>query len=91
MIDFEVDVDDDEAYAALPSSYTEIDPVPLSDELDQGDVQNLAAAIRRGDRAEAELLLDRIFANDGTVTEWVERGRYGQRARQLQTPTAKAA
>lgn len=95
-IDLIVAVDDDEAYSALPSSYTEIDPIELNDELDQTDVQNLAAAIRRGDKAEAEQLLDRVFVTDGTVTEWIQRGRYGSSARSpdchvASVPKAKAA
>lgn len=67
------------------------EPESMWDDLDQGDVQDLAAAIRRGDTPEAEALLDRIFANDTTVTEWVQRGRYSQKARPAPLPRAKAA
>lgn len=67
------------------------EPESLSYELDQGDVQDLAAAIRRGDKTEAEILLDRVFASDETVSEWVQRGRYGAKARAVTEAPRKAA
>jgi uncharacterized membrane-anchored protein len=48
---------------------------------EEDDVIELAAAIRRGDRAEAEHRLDRLVEEDLRVQEWVQRGRYSTRAK----------
>lgn len=87
----DVEVKPEEALAALENVGKLPEPESLSYELDQGDVQDLAAAIRRGDRPEAELLLDRIFGHDTTVSEWVQRGRYGSKARAITEPARQAA
>lgn len=47
---------------------------------DHRQLEALSAAIRAGDRAEAEYLLDRIAAEFGSkATEYVQRGRYSLR------------
>jgi hypothetical protein len=60
--------------------------MPESEELryqfDETDVIGLAEAIRSGDTAAAELLLDKLLGEDPTVGEWIQRGRYSRRARQ---------
>lgn len=51
---------------------------------DQSDIIGLAEAIRIGDREQAELLLDRLFADTPDaveIREWIDRGRYSKRAR----------
>lgn len=75
-IDLEVEVDDDELKEEFES-----EPETLADLFRQSDVMDLAAAIRRGDAAEAELMLDRLCADDDTVTGWVQLGRYSRKAR----------
>lgn len=72
------------------------EPESLADELDEMDVRNLATAVRCGDRAEAEALLDRVFASDATVEGWIQLGRYSSKARPADchvasAPRAKAA
>jgi hypothetical protein len=42
----------------------------LADFLDQTAVMELSAAIRRGDTADAELLLERVFGGELSVREW---------------------
>lgn len=74
-----VDVDDDTAAQELPESY--FPEYQLREILNETDVFDLAAAIRRGDIAEAELLLDALAREDELVTEWVQRGRYSGRAK----------
>src|SRR3954463_3853557 len=57
----------------------EPDPEGLETTFNRGDVMGLAAAIRRGDTTEAELLLDRLIADatgGDVVAEWVQQGRY---------------
>lgn len=66
-------IDDDE------DSYRDAD---LSDLLDEDHIVDLAAAIRRGDRGEAEVLLDRIASDDFRVEEWVQKGRFSNKAKQ---------
>lgn len=56
------------------------DSVNLAFMLDQTTVYDLSAAIRRGDRTEAELLLDRLAGDDVEVTEWVQQGRFSRKA-----------
>lgn len=63
----------------------------LRHRLNESEVLGLAAAIRRGDRAEAELLLDRLVATDGTVAEWVQRGRYSGKAKTKPSEMRQAA
>jgi hypothetical protein len=73
----DVEVDDDLARDELP----EAEPEELHSRFSESDVIRLAEAVRIGDRGEAEILLDRIFGEDATVTEWIQRGRYSKRAR----------
>lgn len=75
----DVEVDDDLAAEELPESY--FPDGELHDLLDETTVFDLSAAIRRGDQAEAEYLLDRLVRDDDRVKEWVERGRYSRAAR----------
>lgn len=84
-----VDVDENEAWDSLPESYKE--PEALSSELDQTTVMDLAAAIHRGDRTEAELLLDKLFSGDTNITEWVQLGRYSKKGRVAPEALRKAA
>lgn len=42
---------------------------------DRGDVIDLGRAIRRGDAAEAEHLLDRMLGEDEVVRDWLDQGR----------------
>lgn len=58
----------------------------LSNLLDQTDIFDLSAAIRRGDRREAEFLLDRLTADDTEVTEWVQQGRFSNKAKERPGP-----
>jgi hypothetical protein len=78
-VEITVTVDDDD----MEDKFTP-DPVVtlLSDLIDKGAVFDLSAAIRRGDKAEAELLMDRIFGDDTDTKEWVQQGRYSHKARQ---------
>lgn len=77
----------DDAEVNAQDAYTALEDADLLEPqidaacFDQSDVLNLAAAIRRGDCAEAAHLLDRVFAEDATVTEWVQRGRYSGAAK----------
>lgn len=73
-------VDDDEAEEKLDLQPPETN---LSDLLNQTEVCDLAAAIRRGDTREAEMLLDRLTADDTDVAEWVQRGRFSRKARNV--------
>lgn len=79
---FEVsaEIDDDEIKDAAPKP----EPFELHEQLDQATVMDLSAAIRRGDRAEAEMMLDRLLGDDDTVTEWVQQARYSRKARVAQ-------
>src|SRR6185436_20041931 len=74
-IDFSVAADEDKL-----AEEVEEEPQTLSEQLEQSDVVNLAAAIRRGDRAEAELMLDRLCADDVTASEWIAQGRFSRKA-----------
>jgi hypothetical protein len=59
------------------------------DYLDKGEIIDLAAAVRRGDTAEAERLLDGLFGNfagSEKVTEWIQQGRFSRRARPSTAP-----
>jgi hypothetical protein len=87
-VEINVLVDDDEAEEKLDLQPPE---TGLSDLLNQTDVYNLAAAIRRGDATEAELLLDRLAAEDADVSEWVQQGRYSRKARPQVEGLRKAA
>lgn len=87
----DVEIGIEAAVNALDDADALPEPEDFGDQLDQTDVQDLAAAIRRGDRAEAELLLDRVFAHDTTVTEWVQLGRYSGKARVVAEQRLKAA
>lgn len=69
-----------ELRAELEDDY-KIEPTELRDLLDEHAVKELSSAIRRGDREEAEHLLDRLVDDDAAVTEWVQQGRYTRRAR----------
>lgn len=84
-----MDVSNDDAFNELPESY--FPSFEMEDYVDQGVVQDLASAIRRGDRTEAEQLLDRLFRGDTTLNEWIQRGRYGPKARAITPERAKAA
>lgn len=53
----------------------------LSDEISGDLVEDLSAAIRRGDRDEAELLLDQIASHVDAWPEHVSLGRYGWKAK----------
>lgn len=80
-------VDDDEIREELPLN----EPFGLSEHLDQTEVIDLAAAIRRGDTAEAEILLDRLLASDDAASEWVQQGRFSRNARQPRAEMKRAA
>lgn len=75
-VEAEIDEDDDEIRDKLLPKL-----MSLSETFDRTDVFDLSAAIRRGDTKEAELLLDRLVAEDQNVTEWVQQGRYSRKAR----------
>lgn len=53
----------------------------LLDEVDGELVEDLSAAVRRGDLVEAEALLDRIFAENAALSERVQRARHSGRAK----------
>lgn len=76
-IEISAEVDDDDIKDKAP----EPDPIELHDELDQTTVMDLAAAIRRGDTAEAELMLDRLVGDDTVVRDWIQMGRFSRKAR----------
>jgi hypothetical protein len=63
----------------------------ISDLLSQDDVMALAIAVRRGDRVEAELMLDRIVGDDVRASEWVQQARFSNNARPQPVRLAKAA
>lgn len=92
-VEIEVMIDDDEIedYFTKDDQYIAADSATLGALLRQGEVMDLSAAIRRGDTKEAELLLDRMFADDTDVTEWVQRGRYSHKARRRETAEIRAA
>lgn len=48
--------------------------------LDRREVVALAAAIQRGDMAEAALQLDIVFRDEPVVGEWIAQGRYSRAA-----------
>jgi hypothetical protein len=77
----DAEVDDDDAYEAL--QIDEQIESEFESQFDQTDVMELSAAVRMGNRQEAELLLDKIFGHNPTIREWVERGRYSGPARRL--------
>lgn len=89
----EVEVDSDDAFygveraGLIPEPEPEL-PVGLGDET---TVLDLAAAIHRGDRVEAETLLDKLFSGDANLTEWVQRGRYSKKGRAAPEALRKAA
>lgn len=66
--------DPDEIYCSVCSA-----PSADSDVADY--IEDLSAAIRRGDRDEAELLLDRLASENEGWSEYVSRGRYGWKAK----------
>lgn len=76
----DAEVNASDAYEALDEADL-LEPTVDADCFDQSDVQSLAAAIQRGDLAEARHFLDRVFVTDVTVTEWIQRGRYSGEAR----------
>jgi hypothetical protein len=67
-----IEVDDDVAM-------DELDIGDSTDAVDPDGLQDLSSAIRRGDKAEAEHLLDRLFAENSALTERIQRGRYSNR------------
>jgi hypothetical protein len=86
----------EDAYQGLDEADKLPAPEGMSDIVDERVVIDLAEAIRCGDRAEAELLLDRLFAGGDdalTIREWIDRGRFSKRAREaVRNPAlAKAA
>lgn len=63
----------------------------LNEILDRETIVELATAIRRGDRREAELMLDRLVAEDDTVTEWVQQARFSRKARRPESVEIRRA
>lgn len=55
-------------------------PTELHELLDEHGLKELSAAIRRGDRDEAEHQLDQLVRDDTRCRDWVEQARYGRRA-----------
>jgi hypothetical protein len=90
-IEGEADEDDIADLAIESGKAADKDAGELSSILDRETVESLTAAIRRGDTQEAELMLDRLLAEDDTVTHWVQVARYSPKARRPAVPFAKAA
>ena len=60
----EVEVDDDDAWEALPSRYYHDDDVDQTDPAEPWDVGDFVAACTLGDRSMALALADRVFVTD---------------------------
>jgi hypothetical protein len=92
-VELTVEVDDDEMTENVidMGKASAPDASELNVILEREFVTNLAAAIRRGDQQEAELMLDRLVDSDTIVTEWVQQARYSRAARPQPIRLAKAA
>ncbi|WP_294391994.1 hypothetical protein [uncultured Sphingomonas sp.] len=83
----EADYDDDELLnsartAALAQALSDRDDhEPDLPDLHEGDLIELAEAIRIGDRGAAEGALDRLYRDYPAAQAWIDRGRYGRKAR----------
>ena len=77
-IEREVDAGSAQAISEAHTEYEDfVDPSSL---LLNDDLKSLSAAIRRGDRSEAELMLDRLVDGFGTdAQEAVQQGRFSLR------------
>ncbi len=79
-VDFSVVADKDELAEEFRQDATELNETLALSGVTEREIFDLSAAIRRGDRVEAELLLDRVFADDARLTEQVQMGRYSRAA-----------
>jgi hypothetical protein len=80
----DVEVQAEEAIDTLDDAGKLPEPESLTYTLDRTTVIGLAEAIRCGEREQAELLLDLLFADTAefdTIREWIDRGRYSRKAR----------
>lgn len=75
----DVMVDDDEAFGCLPEEHFRNE---LRD-INRETLTDLSAAIRRGDRCEAEHLLDGLFGEDRALIDAIQLGRYRLDARRM--------